>query len=387
MKHLKLSAPLTIGLLSLLLSVVSQSCKHEPLYPDKSSDTTVWTQNPPPPTTQDGTTLYNTYCASCHGPLTTSAKAGATATQIQNGINSVSNMKSLSVLSSAQVQAIADALKQTSSQPPVLDGATLYANNCAGCHGVLASSTKAGATLAQIQHGIATVNDMKTLSSLSTEQLQAIVSVLANITPPTPSLDGSTLYANYCASCHNSLNSSTKGGATASQIQNAIANISNMKSLSTLTSAQIQAIAGVLANVNPPAPSTDGATLYANYCASCHGVLASSTKIGASTTRIQNAISSVSNMSSLSSLSTTQIKAISDALIAQPMPTDGPSLYAINCVSCHGALASSQVGSSSVSRIKNAISEKRAMNYLSFLTDAQIKAISDALAGIQGGDD
>jgi mono/diheme cytochrome c family protein len=204
------------------------------------------------------------------------------------------------------------------------------------------------------------------------------------------STDGATLYANNCAGCHGALASSAKLGASVTQIQNGISSVSGMKSLSSLTVAQIQAISDAL-NGNTTSTSTstssDGATLYANNCAGCHGVLASSAKLGATLNRIQNAISSVSNMNSLSKLTTAQVQAIADALAATPMPTDGASLYSINCSSCHGALAKSSVGSSSVSEIQNAIKNKSRMKYLSTLTLAQIQAISGALAGIKGGDD
>ncbi len=207
---------------------------------------------------------------------------------------------------------------------------------------------------------------------------------------PTPktSLSGDTLYANNCAGCHGPLATSAKLGATAAQIQTGINTISNMKSLSSLTSAQIQAIANSLSTSSSttPPPATDGATLYANNCAGCHGPLATSAKLGATATRIQNAISFVSSMNSLSKLTTTQIQAIATALQSTPMPTDGPSLYAINCASCHGALANSQVGGSTASKIQQAIKEKSQMNFLSTLTSAQIQAIAGALANIPGGD-
>ena len=58
----------------------------------------------------------------------------------------------------------------------------------------------------------------------------------------------------------------------------------------------------------------DGATLYANNCASCHGALASSTKLGRTSAQISGAISSVASMNGLISLTPAQIDAISAAL-------------------------------------------------------------------------
>ncbi|MEJ2699106.1 MAG: c-type cytochrome, partial [Desulfuromonadales bacterium] len=55
------------------------------------------------------------------------------------------------------------------------DGATLYTNDCAGCHGALATSTKAGATAAQIQAAIdSNTGGMGTFSSLTAAEVQAI---------------------------------------------------------------------------------------------------------------------------------------------------------------------------------------------------------------------
>ncbi|MBI5640886.1 MAG: cytochrome c [Nitrospirae bacterium] len=65
------------------------------------------------------------------------------------------------------------------------DGPSLYAQNCAGCHGALASSTKIGRTAGQIQGAIdAGVGGMGSLSSLTPSQVQAITDALAQQTPP-----------------------------------------------------------------------------------------------------------------------------------------------------------------------------------------------------------
>jgi mono/diheme cytochrome c family protein len=67
-------------------------------------------------------------------------------------------MGRLSALSAANLQAIVVALNQTTGTPPApsLDGATIYANNCAGCHGPLATSAKKGMTLARFTAAVTT---------------------------------------------------------------------------------------------------------------------------------------------------------------------------------------------------------------------------------------
>jgi mono/diheme cytochrome c family protein len=302
-------------LLSTMFLIGLVSCRHEPLTLNgeipinpSTNDTT---------SSLDGVWLYNSKCVNCHGPLTTSSKLGATSTQIQNGINHIGDMSFLSSLTSEQIIAIAVALK-TDTTVITLDGTILYNNKCAGCHGPLESSSKLGASVADIQNGISSVNDMKYLTSLTSEQIQSISTVLQTTTP---------------------------------------------------------------------VPVSDGTILYNTNCANCHGPLATSSKLGATVSRIQNAITSVSEMKTLTNLTTIQIQNISEVLSATPMPTDGESLYAINCTRCHNNLTNSEVGGSSVSKIQEAIREKRQMNYLSFLTAAQLQAISGVLANIKGEDD
>ncbi len=224
---------------------------------------------PSPSPTPDGSALYADNCAACHGALAGSSKAGATAAQIQGAIASVSAMQSFATLSAAEVQAIADALAGTTTPPaPAVDGAALYTSDCAACHGALASSAKAGATAAQIQGAIAGVSAMQSFATLSAAEVQAIADALAGTTtPPAPAVDGAALYTSDCAACHGALASSAKAGATAAQIQGAIASVGAMQSFATLSAAEVQAIADALATSTPP---TDGGTTPA--CGSCHGL-------------------------------------------------------------------------------------------------------------------
>ncbi len=256
----------------------------------------------------DGAVLYSTYCAGCHGPLATSAKMGASAAQIQNGISTVAIMKNLSLLSEAQKQAIAGVLAGAPTSS--VDGAVLYSAYCVSCHGLLATSSKIGATITQLQTGINTVSNMQKLSILTLAQQQAIIKVLAGI--PITSTDGAILYSSYCANCHGPLASSAKIGATATQIQSGISVVPDMKSLSILTTAQKQAIADVL--VGTPNANPDGKALYAASCARCHSSLATSSAGQASTSKINEAIKSIGVMNYLSTLSAAQISAISVAL-------------------------------------------------------------------------
>jgi mono/diheme cytochrome c family protein len=357
-----------------------------------------------PTTALDRAALYASYCQGCHNPLASSTKHGRTADQIKNSISTVSAMKSLSSLNSAQLQAIAIALgaSQTPIPSVILDGASLYAGNCAGCHSSLASTVKPGRTAAQIQNAISAVSSMNSLSSLSSAQIQAIAAALPPAPAPTPplalttTLDGATLYASFCTSCHSSLASTSKPGRTAAQITSAISSVPDMSSLSSLSAEQIAAIAAILPAIPTPTPSPtptlNGTALYAGNCAGCHNPLASTTKPGRTATQITNAISTVSTMSSLSSLtslSSAQITAIAAILPPIPTPTPSPTptlngsaLYAGNCAGCHGLLASTTKPGRTATQITNAIGSVSAMSSLSSLTSlssVQLQAIAAAL--------
>jgi mono/diheme cytochrome c family protein len=163
----------------------------------------------------DGAALYTAKCAGCHGALATSAKAGRTAAQITSA-----NMTQ--GLTPVEVQAVAAALA-TVVPPPAPSGSALYTSTCAGCHGPLGTSAKAGRTAAQITGAGMTMG-------LTAVQVQAVANALS----------GSALYANTCAGCHGPLATSAKKGRTAAQITSAGMTMG-------LTAAQVQDVATALA--------------------------------------------------------------------------------------------------------------------------------------------
>jgi mono/diheme cytochrome c family protein len=224
----------------------------------------------------DGVALYSNKCRSCHGALATSSKRGRTASQIQAAISAnAGGMGSLSTLNTAEIQAIAAALGSTTatptptptSTPGAIDGAALYTQYCSGCHG----SGKKGSSATSIQNAISSNRGgMGSLSGLTSAQILAIATGGTTPAPtptPTPTpTDGAALYTTYCSGCHGPLATSGHRGATVSQIQTGINTISGMMSLSTLTSAQIQAIATALGSTTPTPTPTPTA------CGSCHTI-------------------------------------------------------------------------------------------------------------------
>ncbi len=343
----------------------------------------------------DGTTLYGNMCASCHSALASTTIQGNTASAIQSAIDqNVGNMGFLSTLTTEEVQAIADVLPGATPVDPTqpIDGATVYSNSCASCHGALASTSIQGRTASSIQSAIdQNIGNMGFLSTLTTEEVQAVADVLPAATPvdPTQPVDGTALYTSECAGCHGTLANTNKPGRTATDIQSAIdQNVGNMGFLSTLTTEEVQAIADVLPAAPPvdPTQPVDGAALYSTSCASCHGTLADTNKPGRTATAIQTAIDqNVGNMGFLSTLTSEEVQAIADALPAAPpvdptQPVDGAALYSTSCASCHGTLANTNKPGRTATAIQTAIDQNVGnMGFLSTLTTEEVQAIADAL--------
>lgn len=205
-------------------------------------------------------------------------------------------------LTFAQLQAIAPflALVTGSTSGTTVTPESLYASNCAGCHGPLATSSKLGATLARTQSAISNnIGGMGYLSnSLTINQMQAITTALTATTPGTgtgggTTANGTALYATNCANCHGTLASSGKLGTTAARTQSAInGNVGGMGYLSTLNAAEVQAIATSLAvtgtgggttggtSTGHPSNWTNPESSHRNYvedngtagCVSCHSI-------------------------------------------------------------------------------------------------------------------
>ncbi len=333
-----------------------------------------------PPVVLDGPGLYAANCSNCHGPLATSAKGGATVARINAGItaNPVPMGGFASSLTAAQITLIANSLAAIAPPAAPLTGSALYAANCEGCHGVLATSAKGGATVARINAGIlANPAQMGGFNgpvgapgSLTAAQIQLIATSLAAVAPPAVALDGPGLYAANCQGCHGALATSAKGGATAARINAGIAaNTVQMGGFAAgvpttgLTAAQVNLIAGALATVAPPVVALDGQGLYDANCAGCHGAFATSAKAGPSMSvaRIQSGIAANSGMTVFgTSLTVPQLTLISNALAALPAPVmTGPQLYAANCASCHNPLATSSKGGATAAKIQQEITNKR----------------------------
>ena len=93
-----------------------------------------------------------------------------------------------------------------------------------------------------------------TAASRGTLTSSASVAVTAQApTPPPPSLDGAALYTGKCQSCHGAIKPIfSRNARDATRIQAAIDNNKGgMRSLSSLTAAEVQAIAAAVTAANP----------------------------------------------------------------------------------------------------------------------------------------
>ncbi|HEX9860696.1 MAG TPA: cytochrome c, partial [Nitrospirota bacterium] len=224
----------------------------------------------------DGATLYGTNCQGCHGALANSSVKGATASLIQGAIDGdLGGMGFLkTILAATDVSAIAAALSPT---PPPAATITLSGSvtgstanlswtkaNLTGVSSfrVLRNAVNVGTAVATATSyantGLANGTYTYEVDALgSTGAVLAksnVVSVTVNVVVI---VDGPTLYATYCQSCHGSLATSSKKGRTATQIQTAINNnAGGMGYLSILTPAQVQAIATALVVTVPPPAAT-----------------------------------------------------------------------------------------------------------------------------------
>jgi mono/diheme cytochrome c family protein len=197
---------------------------------------------------------------------------------VSNGMIVVTNKETGTVIFTAPLNDINSGTFNNGNmpgQPGQVNGAALYTTNCSSCHGPLATSSKRGMTAAQIQSAIQSVGAMSSLSKLTAVQIQAIASALSSTvtstpTPTTPAtIDGAALYATDCSSCHGPLATSSKRGRTAAQIQSAIGSVSAMSQFSTLSTAQIQAIAAALATTPTPTPAPVACTYVYDVWGNC----------------------------------------------------------------------------------------------------------------------
>ncbi|MBK7842539.1 MAG: fibronectin type III domain-containing protein [Bdellovibrionales bacterium] len=300
-------------------------------------------------------------------------------------------------------------------------GATAPANCSAGT--LISESAISGTshqvtglnTNTQYSFRVCAIND-KTTPDASTG---VTVSATTLQTPPPP--NGVALYGSKCASCHNPLATSTKKNKTAAQITAAISSVAQMSSqpaLTSLTPAEIQAIATALVDTAPPPPPnpialaavpnlmsaitltwTSGGGSTVDYRISYQLGAAAPANCTAGTKISESAISGTSHqvtglsantqysfrVCAINGKTTPDVSSgvtVSAKTLQAPPPPNGVALYGSKCASCHNPLATSTKKNKTDAQITAAISTVAQMSSqpaLTALTPAEIQAIATAL--------
>ncbi|WP_298438869.1 DUF5666 domain-containing protein [Geobacter sp.] len=221
-----------------------------------------------------GATSYNIYWATTTGvtPATGTKISGATSPYVQTGLTGGTTYFYVVTAENAAGESAPSAqVSATPTSAPTPPSAPTGVTATGGTNSVTVSWTAVtGATSYNLYWstttGVTTATGTKitgvtspyrqTLLNANTTYFYIVTAMNAvgesvassQVSATTSALDGVALYGTNCAGCHNPLATSSKKNRTAAQIQAAInGNVGGMGFLSTLTAAQVQAIADVLA--------------------------------------------------------------------------------------------------------------------------------------------
>lgn len=322
----------------------------------------------------DGVALYNRAalgCVSCHGNIGTSSKRTRTAAEITAAITAVGVMQNLSVLTAAEVSAIADALAdKTAPDVPNSPKATTVsdtvitvswtASGDTGGSGLKNYKLFRGATLIQtLASSVVSFNDsglaadstynyqISAIDHAGNESAKSVVaSAKTNKPPLVPDTTAPSVPSGLSATkTYNNIQLSW----TASTDTGGSAGGSGVKSYKVMRGT------AVVATVNAPTVTYSDSAVTANMTYSY---------------KVQ-AIDGAGNASAYSTAFSVKTPAI-----------DGLALYTANCQSCHNPAASSTKRTKSAAQISGAISNVSDMNLpgLKALTAAEVAAIALELA-------
>ena len=369
---------------------------------DPSSSTPPTTTTTLPGALPDGRGLYAARCAACHGPNGgnlngTSLGRSAFITITLNGQG---GMPAQSGLSSVEAGAIWDYVTgaapspTTTTQPGATTtttqpagGATVWAQNCAGCHGanggnVVPTSLSKAQLVSIVNNGKGT---MPAFAWLGSARVNNVADYMLSLSVPPTTLPGATttttrsgasIYAASCALCHGADGGNLRGNSLSlSQIVSITTNgTGTMSGFSgRLSAGEISNVSQYVASVGSnsgvtttavPGSAVSGANLYMQNCSGCHGLHGEGGPGGAvsGTTLSRSQIVSVINSGKsgmpgyASQLSAEEIAAIADHLLGMsgggtvtgdesvsggialpPELVEGHSLYGRFCAACHGA--------------------------------------------------
>jgi mono/diheme cytochrome c family protein len=371
---------------------------------DPSSSTPPTTTTTVPGTPPDGQGLFAARCAACHGQ--NGGNLNGTSLSRTNFVtitlDGQGSMPAQSGLSSAEVGAIWDYVTgsvpatTTTTQPgatttttQAASGATVWAQNCASCHGanggnVVPTNRTRSQLTSIVNNG---QGSMPGFAWLGSTQVNNVADYMLSLSVPPTTLPGATttttaprsgaaVYSASCAMCHGSGGGNLRGHTlNLSQISSVTTNgVGTMSGFSgRLSAAEISNVsqyvasvgsgAGVTTTTAAPGSAVSGSTLYMQSCSGCHGLHGEGGPGGAlaGTTLGRSQVVAViaggaSGMPAYDpQLSSVEIAAIADHVLSlaggaattgttaagvtvvPPELAEGHSLFAQFCAACHGA--------------------------------------------------
>lgn len=231
---------------------------------------------------------------------------------------------------------------------------------------------------------------------------------------PAPGIDAQALFSTQCGGCHN-LGSGTGIMALSGDGAKFAAKLNAGHQGKTLTAAELTALAKLadgttstpaptpvptpnptpVPTPNPtpvptPTPEVNGQTVFTGKCSSCHnlGQTGTAMDLAGDGVKLAAKFGAAGHMGE--TLSAAELTALSGYLnntpapgtgggTTPPRPTDGAALYAMECESCHGLLAASNIKTRTATAINGAIANKVGGMGSIILTSAEASAIAAAL--------
>lgn len=186
----------------------------------------------------DGQRLYTLYCSQCHGrSIDWEGDRDQLDVLIRQGGNHLDMTQWRDVLPESEIILLAQFVVEPSTSP---DGANLFAQHCADCHGGRVPTATDVDTAIDIIAGGAEHRSMPVWGDVLTEeQLTALVSYTLDASRGTPVIIGQELYGRLCSSCHGDFG---EGGPHPTDVADIIAPISTALYLETRDNATLRAV-------------------------------------------------------------------------------------------------------------------------------------------------
>jgi len=308
-----------------------------------------------------GESIFTADCAGCHnvggngGTMDLSGDSALLANKFSG--NSSHNGRTLSASDMTAVGTYLDSVGGGTPPPAPATGEELYASECQGCHGSLATTSISDRTAAGIGAAIAANAGGMGYLTLSNEQINLIAAALpvATIPPvPTPDRSGVQVYDQECAGCHalgshdtsGSIDLAGKGSLIVPKIEGGHRN----KILSATELSALADYADTFGSAPPPTTARTPETIYNDICGACHMLsgydeAGSIDLAGLGSTAVTKV--AAGHGGSLSTDELTAFAAWLDTFAPAPPPTtarDGETVYNQNCAACHKLYGYDTVG-------------------------------------------